>query len=98
MRRASSGAMGKLRLFRNCRGAATLVIGGPFFGKIQLAIHQRRALVAGIAEQHADPTVLDAPRRAGVLALDPTECSPFFGKPVSSAISTASGMLRSSST
>jgi hypothetical protein len=51
--------------------AATLGIDSPLFGKIQITIQQRRTLVAGVAEKHANLAVLDAPRRAGVLALDP---------------------------
>ena|SRR5487761_1577127 len=65
------GLGGKLGLFWNGRDAATLVIGGPFFTKIQLTIHQRRALGTGVAEKLANLAVLNASRRADVLALDP---------------------------
>jgi hypothetical protein len=38
---------------------------------VDAASHQRRALVAGVAQKHTYLTVLDASRRAAVLALDP---------------------------
>src|SRR5208282_709117 len=62
---------GKLRSFRHRCGAATILISGPLFWKVQFTIHQCRALVTGVAKKHAHLAVLDAPRRARVLALDP---------------------------
>ncbi|MHB1856673.1 MAG: hypothetical protein ACYCPM_04490, partial [Acidobacteriaceae bacterium] len=42
-----SPRLSKLDTFWDGRDAATLAIGGPFFTKIQLTIHQRRALGRG---------------------------------------------------
>lgn len=61
----------KLGLFWNCGNATTLMIGSPFFRRVQLTIYQRGAIVTGVAKKHANLTVLDASSRAGVLALDP---------------------------
>ncbi len=64
--------LGTKRCFlRLSRGAATPAIGDPFFGKVRLAINQRRTLVARIAEKHANLDILDTACRTRVLALDP---------------------------
>jgi len=83
----------QLRLFWNWCCAATVAIGGPFFGKMQLAIHQRCTLVACIAKKDANMAVLDAPSCAGVLALDPNRMLALLQK-----TRLIGGLLNSSST
>jgi hypothetical protein len=61
---------GKLDSLRNCCLTATLWILSPLLRKVEFAIHQCRAFGRAIAEKYADLAVLDAPRRAAVLALD----------------------------
>src|ERR1035437_2628474 len=69
-RRARSCAVLTPACLRNCCLTATLWILSPLLRKVEFAVHQCRALVRAIAEKYADLAVLDAPRRAAVLALD----------------------------
>jgi hypothetical protein len=46
-------------------------VAGPFLGQVQLPVHQRPALGAGVGQKDADLAVLDPTGRARVLALHP---------------------------
>ena len=46
-------------------------VGGPLLGQVQLPIHQRPPLPAGIGQEDPDLAVLDPPGGAGILALHP---------------------------
>ena len=43
---------------------------GPGLRQVERAVDQRPTMAAGVAEENADLAVLDAPRRAGILAVD----------------------------
>src|ERR1019366_10604146 len=60
---------GKLDRLSNPGLPAAFSILGPLLRNVQFPVHQRRALIAGIAEKHANLAVLDAPSRAAILTL-----------------------------
>lgn len=66
---------------RNCGCGATHVVLRPVVRQIQPPIDQRVAEAAGIAEEHADLAVLDAPRRAGILPPDADRVRSLLQKP-----------------
>ena len=83
---------------RHARFRAARSIEGPGLGQVELAIDQRMPVAAGISEKHADLAVLDAPCSTAVLARHAGRLVPFFRKPVSSRISTASRSAKVSTT
>src|SRR5215212_8544976 len=69
----------------------------PRLGQVKLAVDQRVSLAACVGQEDADLSVLD-PAVPLYWRATPTECSPFFRKPVSSTISTPSAAPRCSMT
>src|SRR4051794_7835044 len=62
------GLGGERHLLWNTGRLAPGEVLGPLFRQIELAVDQRMPFAAGISEEHTDLAVLDAPRRAAVLA------------------------------
>ena len=56
---------------RDARRGAAGRVAGPAPGQVEGAVDQRPAVAAGVAQEHADPAVLDAARRAAVPPLHP---------------------------
>jgi hypothetical protein len=52
----------------------------PFLGQIQAAIQQRRAVLAGIAQQHTSLAVGPLAQRPAILPLHPRRMAPLLGK------------------
>lgn len=55
----------------HARGLAPCGVVSPHLGQVDVPVDQRPALRRGVGQEHRDLRVLDPPRRAGVLALDP---------------------------
>jgi hypothetical protein len=79
--------LGQLRLGRKadtlghvCLGT-TSGVGGPLLGQVQLPVHQRPPLGAGVGQEDADLAVLDPPGGAGVLTLHPRRLAALLQKP-----------------
>ena len=60
---------GKLDRLSNPGLPAAFSVLSPLLRKVKFPVHQRRALIAGITEKHANLAVLDAPSRAAILTL-----------------------------
>ena len=60
----------ELDLVRDPGLAAAPPVVGPALGQVQLPVHQRMPVAAGVGQEHADLAVLDPPGRARILALD----------------------------
>jgi site-specific DNA recombinase len=77
LQRALQHRLGQLRLGRKAdplghvRLRTAPGVGDPLLGQVQLPVHQRPTLSAGIGEEHADLAVLDPPGGARILALHP---------------------------
>src|SRR3954454_16035161 len=65
------GLGGERHIVRNAGVSAARAIIGPGLRQVESAVDQRPTMAAGVAKENADLAVLDAPRRAGVLAVDP---------------------------
>lgn len=61
----------KRPLIRDFRRPAAVAVGHPGFGQVELAVHQGPARAGGVGGEHPDLTVVDLPRRAGVLPAHP---------------------------
>jgi hypothetical protein len=79
--------LGQLRLglevdlLGDVRLGAAIDVAGPFLGQVQLPVHQRPALVAGVGQEDPDLAVLDPPGRARVLALHPGRLGALLEEP-----------------
>src|SRR5215218_872561 len=68
--RAISGLVAKVISSGTPAFPLALVL-GPGFRQVQLPVDQSLPEAAGIGQKHADLTVFDPPRRAGILPRDP---------------------------
>jgi hypothetical protein len=78
--------LGELRLgveahlVGDVRLRTAIEVSGPLLGQVQLSVHQRPPLSAGIGEEDPDLAVLDATGRARVLALHPRRLAALLEK------------------
>src|SRR4051794_41969628 len=62
------GLGGERHIVRNAGVSAARAIIGPGLGQVERAGDESMPMAAGIGEEHANLTILDAPSRTGVLA------------------------------
>src|SRR3954447_22247744 len=74
------GLGGEPHLLANAGRLTPGAVLGPLLRKVQLAVDQRMPVAAGISQEHADLAVLDAPRRAAVLARHAGRLRPLLQK------------------
>jgi hypothetical protein len=74
------GLGGERHIVRNAGSSAARAIIRPGLGQVEGPIDESMPMAAGIAEEHANLAVLDAPRRTGVLAVDPGRLDTFLEK------------------